>query len=89
MLSYFVPITLMVLAGFLLGLMVGRLAWGGSKVESVRTRVPEVDQADLQDGTVEKVEASATLPVWEMEEVVPLETQGSNMPPINVKRFRP
>ncbi len=31
MAGYFIPITLLVLAGFALGLLVGRLAWGPSK----------------------------------------------------------
>jgi hypothetical protein len=34
--SYFIPISLLVIAGFTLGVLVGRLAWGASKSEYVQ-----------------------------------------------------
>ncbi len=74
MVSYFIPISLMVLSGFALGLLVGRLAWGST--ESVTDREPEEST-----GPNEEQEAASTspgeavqeptqdLPVWWMKEV--------------------
>lgn len=41
MAGYFIPITLLVLGGFALGLLVGRLAWGPSKSTTIVGAPPD------------------------------------------------
>ena len=65
MLSYFIPICLMVLAAFALGVLVGRLAWGSSSSDA---------DADGDESGPAKLNGSSDsanqdLPVWRMKEV--------------------
>lgn len=74
MISYFIPISLMVLAGFALGLLVGRLAWGSSRSDTGRateeSTVPgEVQEAATTGSSSVFDEAGQELPVWRMKEV--------------------
>ncbi len=100
MFSYFVPISLMVLAGFGLGLLVGWMAWRSrSRSVSSSTRVgrpdptptpdsPKADEPGESESSQAEPGDSDAVKVWEIEEVVPGERQGSNVTPINVARFR-
>ena len=59
MISYFIPISLLVLAGFTLGVLVGRLAWGASKSEQVQTPPEPADLPESAEGTESSAEVVA------------------------------
>ena len=74
MISYFVPISLLVLAGFGLGLLVGRLTWASSKSAAARkTGAPEAPTVTQEGAPTSSRPAShgriKDLPVWRIREV--------------------
>ena len=66
MLSYFIPICLMVLAAFALGVLVGRLAWGSPSDADGDGGGGENGPAKL-NGSSDST--NQDLPVWRMKEV--------------------
>ncbi len=78
MLSYFIPISLLVLAGFTLGLLVGRVAWGSPKAIDQIPAKPVVpnerqhkdvvsERADVVSGRPATKRSGQELPVWQMK----------------------
>ncbi len=71
MISYFVPITLLMLAAFGLGLLVGRLAWGSSWSGANRERRggPNVQREAMANTPPSATDTTDGVPTWKMREV--------------------
>lgn len=88
MVSYFIPISLLVLGGFALGLLVGWLAWSSPKSQHDQAekeyRVPaESEEATsiTSDPTIDH--SAPDLPVWQMKEVRSRQRSAASMTTIS------
>lgn len=87
MISYFIPISLMVVAGFTLGLLVGRLAWGSPKTAAERepadSLVPDEGQEAASGSALPSHSTTQDLPVWRMTEIGLRQGRPPSSSPVN------
>lgn len=83
MFTYFIPIGLLVLAGFALGLIVGRLAWASTRSSAKKAEtadeVPAAEERSASSGPRSVFRHSAPdLPTWRMRQIdsIPETTPG-------------
>lgn len=73
MAGYLVPISLLVLASFTLGLLVGRLLWASSNVPANQPDEPEAQDVEPEETSTSVRPAAGRVtedpPTWQMKEV--------------------